>query len=172
MEDFAKILVEVMKEGGSSSNETGSVSTRQGTDVLDAHMQKMQALVDSRSIVQLEKLGSRYLEKMRGSSKPNKRVNIGNGLYITGSSVDDDFDDTGENPTPSAAAIREGLDVYIRLHRESSNPEIRALAVDRALFTKLWQLTIGSFAQKAAFVKDLLAEYVKKDWTGIMFFTT
>ena len=66
MEDFAKILVKVMKEGGSSSNETCSVSTRQGTDVLDAHMQKMQALVDSRSIVQLEKLGSRYLEMMRG----------------------------------------------------------------------------------------------------------
>jgi len=103
---------------------------------------------------------------LKQSTNSKRRINIGGGLYITG--TDDDLEDSSS--VSSAGALREGMDVYIRLHRESKIRHIRALAEDRERFnTELWRLPGCSMQQKAGFLREFMAHYIKKDdWSSLL----
>jgi len=167
--DLGKVIVGLLEKDNISGDDRDE-APRSGLDAHEAHLSKCQKLVDNRQIVLLWKMGSAFLAKLRNSGNQNKRVRIADDLYVTGNSVSDDFGSSSDHAVASASAVREGLDVYIRMHRESKNPAIRALAKDRALFNEmLWQLEIGSFMQKAAFAQDFVAKHVKDDnWVKLL----
>ena len=126
---------------------------------------KQKKLIENRQIVMIELLGGAYAAKLRGSTYTSRKVQLAPGVFFT---TNDTEADPGKDLGPNA--IREGFDVYIRLHQESPTPAIRALAADRALFNEqLWQLPVGSFKEKAEYIKAFMAIYYKHDvWTPLI----
>jgi hypothetical protein len=128
-------------------------------------MAKQRKLVDNRQIVNIEQLGGAYTAKLRGSTWNVKKVQLAPGIFFTTNDTGSEADgDLGPN------AMREGFDVYIRLHHESTLPAIRALASDRASFNEqLWQLPIGTFKEKAQYLKTFMGLYYKQDlWLPLL----
>jgi hypothetical protein len=138
---------------------------KSGMCKFEDYMQKQQKLVDNRQIVEIAKLGGAYTNKLRGSTYHSKKVMLAPGIFFSTNDAIEQSSELGPN------AWREGFDVFIRLHYESKNPIIRALATDRSLFNEqLWQLPIGSFAEKARFLEAFMARYYKEDrWVPFLY---
>ena len=125
----------------------------------EEHMRKMQRLVDRRQLLPLEKLGSAYMAKLRGSTYSSTKIKLSDGLWLSGKEAVAEL-----SCEASAVQVREGWDTYVRLHRDSNRSSIRMLAPDRALFgEKVWQLQLGNFAEKASFLKEFMNIYYKED---------
>jgi len=159
MEDFSLILAGALNR---SSENDGAQS---GLSKYEDFLKKTQRLVDNQQIVAIELLGSEHRAKLVGSSYASTKIRLGGGLYISKAGCLDD-----SRTEAKAVALREGMDVYIRLHRESSSSFIRSLAADRALFNeKLWSLPLGTFTEKGAYLKDFIATYhMKEVWTPLI----
>ena len=158
VEKLAQMLARAINSNTPNSNNDDEPIKSGGCRVV-AFTTKMQKWVDTRQLVPIEKLGADYMNKLRSSTYDTKKHKLPGGIYLTTNDSHDDFDDSKH-----FSAMREGMDVYIGMHYSSKVATVRALAPDRSEFNRdLWQLPIGSFAQKSAFLKDFVAVYYAKD---------
>ena len=139
--------------------------TTSGLCKSEEHLKKMQKLVDNRQLVNLVKLGSAYMNKIRDSTGTSTRIRLSDGLWLSGKEAASE-----ESFEASAVQTREGWDTCVRLHRDSKRGSIRKLANDRALFgERVWQLRLGNFAEKANFLKKFMIIYYKEDaWVPLI----
>jgi hypothetical protein len=126
-------------------------------------LKEAQKCIDSGDFLDLELLGSRHLNKLTSSTYKDSKVKLANGLFLT--SMDNDTDQ-GQR----ASQVREGMDVFLRMTRDSKKSKIQQRAPDRTLFNeKVWALPIGTFSEKAEFVKQFFAKnHDKTDWVDRM----
>jgi hypothetical protein len=161
--DANQVLGQLSKAISALAKSNSGSKPKTGQSKKTKFLRDAQKCIDRGDFIDLELLGSRHLNKLTSSTYKDEKIKLANGLFITKM-------DGEEDQGLRAGQVREGMDAFLRMTRESKKVKIQQRATDRTLFNeKVWSLPIGTFSEKAEFVKKFFAEnHAKTNWVDRM----